>query len=106
SQSKPESTSSRVGTVGIIARFSAIQPGCLRILASIWSGATVYRSFFGRFFISMGLVPIGRQSQGSTRTQRAPITMRVYPRRMMIGWSRASSNPTPVAKPPSVPPCI
>jgi len=40
--------------------------------ARIWTGPTVYRWFFGRFFVSMGLVPIGQQSQGSTRTQRVP----------------------------------
>jgi hypothetical protein len=55
-------------------------------------------------FVSMGLVPIGRQSQPACERNAFPITTRVYPRRMMIRWYRVSSNPTPVAKPPSVPP--
>ena len=100
--------------------------------ASIWSGATVYRWFFGRFFVSMGLVPIGRQSQGSTRTQRVPnhdaglspldddrmvaCLIKSYARRKASERAtrilRPSQSlrachpyPTPFAKPQGLPPC-
>ncbi|MFN6130197.1 MAG: hypothetical protein ACK494_15050 [Planctomycetota bacterium] len=36
------------------------------------------------FFVSLGLVPIGRQSQPAHESNAVPITTRVYPRRMMI----------------------
>jgi hypothetical protein len=47
------------------------------------------------FFVSLGLVPIGRQSQPAFDRNAVPITTKVYPRRMMIRCWRARADHRP-----------